>query len=242
MIGRSTFVLGALALLASVQPLHAPQAFGGRSAPDAVAAAPHATAAGAAFRFSTLIEGKPVRWNPCAPIHYRIRTVGAPAGGVAAVNSAVARIAQATGTHWVLDGPSSATPTTGWLPQSASQTQPVLIGWTDAAHSDLLRGQARSVLGVTRTAWFGHTSAVGTVVAIRGAVIALDRTDRIPATGGESWRSVTLHELGHAMGLDHAGSSGELMYPVLGSRLRDLQAGDLAGLARLGRSQGCITL
>ncbi len=213
----------------------------GLSAPDAVSAGVTGQALSTAYRFSDVIAGKPVRWNPCAAIHYRLNVHGAPAGGLAAVRSAIARIGQVTGTHWVQDGTTSTVPTTAALPRSARERPPVVIGWTDAAHSDLLRGQPRSVLGVTRTAWFGHTTATGAVVAIRGAVIALDRTDNLPATGALSWRSVTLHELGHTMGLDHAGSA-QLMYPVLGRTLRDLQAGDLAGLRRLGRSQGCINL
>lgn len=219
------------------------RAFSGFSAPDAVAASATASVvSGSSYRFSNVIAGRPVRWNPCAAIHYRFNRVGAPAGGLSAVRSAIARIGQVTGTHWVEDGASGSIPGTSWLPRTLGPTQPILIGWTDGAHSDLLRGKPSEVLGVTRTAWFGRTSATSTVVAIRGAVIALDRTDHLPATGSMSWRSVALHELGHVMGLDHAGSSSQLMYPVLRRTLSDLQSGDLRGLAAVGRSQGCINL
>jgi len=67
-------------------------------------------------------------------------------------------------------------------------------------------------------------------------------TDRLPLTGRSSWSAVTLHELGHAMGLAHAGSSRQLMYPVLQPSLTALQSGDLTGLARVGRGEGCINL
>ena len=51
-----------------------------------------------------------------------------------------------------------------------------------------------------------------------------------------------LHELTHAMGLNHAGSSAQLMYPVLQRNLTDLQGGDLQGLSKVGRAAGCITI
>jgi predicted Zn-dependent protease len=42
-----------------------------------------------------------------------------------------------------------------------------------------------------------------------------------------------LHELGHAVGLDHAPRPGQVMDPVLTGQ-KDYQAGDLAGLRALG--------
>ena len=50
-----------------------------------------------------------------------------------------------------------------------------------------------------------------------------------------------LHELGHAMGLNHVTDPRQLMYPVIMSRSRAAYGpGDLAGLRRLGRTQGCL--
>ena len=198
---------------------------------------------GVSYRYSAVYDGKPVRWNPCTALHWRFRTVGAPTGALAVVKAAVARIASASGTTWRYDGTSTATPGTGWLPKTSNSVPPVLIGWTDAGHSDLLRGAAKNVLGMTRTSWLevddhrGHRAA-----AIRAAVIALDRTDSLPLTGRASWKAVLLHELGHAMGLAHATDGHQLMYPVLSPGLTDLQAGDLAGLVKVGRTAGCITL
>ena len=98
------------------------------------------------------------------------------------------------------------------------------------------------MLGVTRTAWFGMTRNGVSTAAIKAAVVVLDRTDRLPLTGPMSWRTVALHELTHAMGLDHAGSSRQLMYPVMQRTLTDLQTGDLAGLRRVGAAGGCVTI
>ena len=69
------------------------------------------------------------------------------------------------------------------------------------------------------------------------------RRRRPPAPDRQDlWKAVPLHELGHVMGLDHAGTSRRLMYPVLLANLTDLQAGDLTGLSRLGRSAGCVVM
>ena len=198
----------------------------------------------APYAFSSMLDGKPVRWNPCAPIRWTANTARGPVGGLAVLQTAVARVAALTGTSWQYAGPSKTVPTAGYIPRTAQAAYPpVLIGWTDAAASDLLRGQAGSVLGMTRTSWFGVQTHDGRrVAATRAAVIALDRTDRLPLRGGASWTSVALHELGHAMGLAHVSGTRQLMAPVLPRTLVDLQTGDRAGLVKLGRTAGCVTV
>ena len=50
-----------------------------------------------------------------------------------------------------------------------------------------------------------------------------------------------LHELGHAVGLNHAKQPQEVMYPVISdSTANHYNAGDLTGLRLVGRSAGCI--
>lgn len=237
---RLLVTFAALALVVGLAPQHSSPARH-LSGLDAVTVATSTSSGGAPYGFSTVLSGKPVRWNPCAIIYWQFRGPGAPQGALPVVRAAVARIALATGTTWVFKGTVASTPASSWLPDDPSARR-VLIGWTDARHSDLLRNQPGSVLGVTRTTWFGVDHGSTTVAAIRGAVVALDMTDHLPLTGPSSWYAVTLHELGHAMGLAHAGSSRELMYPVLQPGLTRLQPGDLAGLARVGRSQGCVNL
>ena len=196
-----------------------------------------------AFAFSTVLDGRPVRWDPCAPIRWTANTSQGPAGGLAVLQESVNRIAQLTGTTWTYVGPSSATAASGHLPKrSQEQYPPVLLGWTDAARSDLLAGQPRAVLGMTRTAWFGVQRADGSkVAAIRTAVVALDRTDRLPLRGRTSWKALVLHELGHVMGLAHVADRNQLMASVL-PPAADLQAGDVAGLSRLGSTRGCVVV
>jgi hypothetical protein len=240
MVRRIALVLAALALLSSGSTT--PSAQRHLSDRDALTAGATSSATGSSYTFETLLQGRPVRWDPCTAIHWQYRTTGQIVGGFTQVVKAIARISRATGTTWVYDGAVSTVPTSGWLPKTTATRPPVLIGWTTAAHSDLLRGQSPGVLGVTRTAWFGVTRAGTTTAAIRGAVVALNQTPRLPLSGAVSWYTVILHELSHAMGLGHASSARQLMYPVIQPGLRDLQAGDLAGLSRVGRGEGCISL
>jgi len=196
-----------------------------------------------AFAFSTLLGGKPVRWDPCAPIRWTANAAQGPAGGLAVLQESVDRIAQLTGTTWQYVGPSSSTPGTAYLPKrSQADYPPVLLGWTDGASSDLLAGQPRTVLGMTRTAWFGLQRADGSkVAAIRSAVVALDRTDTLPLRGATSWKALVLHELGHVMGLAHVEDRSQLMAAVLPASA-DMQPGDVAGLTRVGSGAGCVVV
>ena len=201
------------------------------------------TTASTSYAFSTMLDGKPVRFDPCAPIRWTANTSRGPAGGLDVLKAAVARVASITGTTWEYVGTTTTAPTGSYLPSRAqSSYPPVLIGWADAGTSDLLAGQASTVLGMTRTAWFGVQMPDGSkIAATRAAVIALDRTDNLPLTGANSWKTVALHEVAHAMGLGHVTDRTQLMASVLPA-VTDLQAGDQAGLQRVGRAAGCVTV
>ena len=57
--------------------------------------------------------------------------------------------------------------------------------------------------------------------------------------GEETARAIVLHELGHLVGLTHVDDPDQLMYPEARGEVADFAAGDLTGLAALGRG-ACV--
>ena len=216
----------------------APRAIEPAPAPVAPPPAPAPAPASTSFAFASMDQGQPVRWNPCAALEWVFSATGAPAGGLDLARAAVANLAAATGIPFTYAGTTTAVPSRAWTTTRGAGPA-LIVGWTTGASSDLLSGVAPGVAGVTRWTWWGVPKADGGYTAVLSrAAIALDSTDRLPMTGSISWRGVLKHELGHAAGLGHVNDTTQLMNPVL--TREDFAAGDLAGLARLGRPAGCL--
>jgi predicted Zn-dependent protease len=95
----------------------------------------------------------------------------------------------------------------------------MLSGWTDS------KGRWQAAVG-------------------RGFVVINERHNNFYQDGfgsGLTRGALLLHEIGHALGLDHVGSTNELMYPSILRRARsNYKAGDTVGLHKVGKRQGCI--
>jgi Matrixin len=221
---RRLLALGAIALAAvttACGPIHS-RATVGNSADYAI----------------NVYSGWVQRWNPCTPgIHYRVNTDMAP-GQLGRVFSAVTSVSDATGLRFIYDG------STSYVPQQGSWDQPAELVIAFANHN----GSAGGSTYLSGANQLGEGGFQSTYMTSNGSITSYEITKGyavIDATAfnysSDKVRNDTLlHELGHAVGLNHAHYTSEIMYPVISNFSPDgYTAGDLAGLAKVGASQGC---
>jgi hypothetical protein len=193
------------------------------------------------YRFLAFANGKPVRWNPCQPIHYVLNLSEAPDGSLQDVQEAIRRVTADTGITFAFDGSTQEIPQpdrSPYLPNLYGERwAPVVIAWAYQSETDIPFQQGENqYAAVSRPL----APPDGMAQFVSGWVV-VNAADRNPP----GWDSpadqgpTVLHELGHIMGLDHVASKYELMEPS-GGYMTDYGPGDLAGLERLGRDQGCL--
>ena len=250
--GRSRFTSVAAVLLAMLVAVGVPISLSGSNA----------GAAGAAYNVHSWTDPKGnhhrVRWNPCQTITYAVnaRLSGhsnrARSKAIADVKSAFSRAGKRTGLNFSYAGQTRELPKNGansWA--TRQKAAEIVVAWVDQSRarfrSDLLsrqgNGYASGVGGWMLRGWQnseGHwRAAVG-----RGFVVINSGDNRRYESGfgsGVTRGALLLHELGHALGLGHVGTTGELMYPTMLNRQHsNYKDGDSRGLVKVGRRQGCI--
>jgi hypothetical protein len=204
------------------------------AAPKAAPAAPNLDPSHAASYalMSEVVAGEPLRWEPCSTVHWSFNPENAPAGGLAVVQSAVNRVAAVTGLRFTYDGAATSVPTTAYLEAQtgAASFQPLLIGWSTPAASSLLANQPSTLVGMDQTIWARGANGATRIVS---GVVALNAQVTAPTSGGNSWYTFVLHELGHAVGLGHTADATQIMGATIPPAATDYGSGDLAGLASL---------
>jgi len=190
------------------------------------------TAAGKApsYAFESVnSRGEPARWNTCATIPVVVDTVGAPAGVIADLRTALALVNAATGLRLTITATANRSLTAY---DSDNPTTPVLVGFANGLSG--VFGDA-GVAGLTSTGVMPGTNVIS------GATVAFN-TDLLGTfgpglTGDDPRVPMFAHEFAHLAGLDHVKDPTQLMYPYSGGA-RLFGAGDLAGLRRLA-TPGC---
>jgi hypothetical protein len=179
------------------------------------------------------------RWNPCAPVHYRVNDALNPSA-LASVKTAVASLSKATGITFVFDG------TTTYVPNQNQWNQPASLVISFAKHtgqaggSNLLAGGNQLGEGGFESQYSTVNGKVTSYKIVKGYAV-IDSAAYNAATVNVRTHTL-LHELGHAVGLNHAHFTGEIMYPSISNGGPGAySSGDLAGLAKVGRPSGCLS-
>jgi len=180
---------------------------------------------------------RPVRFNPCEPIHYVVNSALAPAGVVDDLREAIRRVEAASGLTFVDDGPTderAAVNRTLSQQRYGNRWAPVLVVWD---HGERFRMAPTNPAG-------GQSVPVDDVYVSGILIVNVDAVQPERGFGsGNTWGRVFLHELGHIVGLGHVARSDQIMFSELGAQRgpAEFHAGDLAGLRLIGREAGCIT-
>lgn len=193
--------------------------------------APTVGGAGGPFKFSMTQRGgnRPVGWNPCEPIRFRINPAGAPEGGTELIERAIDRASDATGLAFEHQGVTDERPFTSRLVPIGTD-RPVVIGWGTAQEFPDLAGDVAGIGGGA-----AEQGALGRAYLVTGSV-ALDTsafTSEAIAANPGGMEAIVLHEIAHVIGLGHVSDPAELMAPSNSGQL-DFGPGDREGLARLG--------
>lgn len=192
---------------------------------------------GGAHAFEYLADdGSPVRHDPCRPLHYVVRTEGMPAAVLVEIRDAVARVEDATGLLFEEDGATREGPTSDrpaiQPDRYGHRWSPLLITWAGADEVPQLDSDIAGLGGSTKVTVDGEPRLVTGSVTLNEDV--LDRWLYLP-DGQDYIETVTVHELGHALGLDHVDDPTQVMYPEGSLDVRELGDGDREGLALAGR-------
>ena len=184
-------------------------------------------------------QGRPARWDPCAPIRYVVNPGWIPHAGRRDLAEALRRITAASGLQFLDDGDTDEMPSANrkaYQPERYGERwSPLLIGWVPAGSTDL--GLGNGVQGVSMAVAVPGEDAPSLV----SGQVALDASRRL-ASGfgpGTTDGEVLLHELAHAIGLGHVLDPTQVMYPQATNSESEFGAGDRAGLAALGAPAGC---
>ena len=192
------------------------------------------------------------RWNPCKPIYWRVNPRWAPKGAVADLTGAFARVQSATGLTFVYKGTTTLVPGTAAY-DKANTDGYITVAWAPDGSTRLIPKAPRGYygpMGVGGGSVSSYTRANGKQYTTIDQGYVLLSTSFPTLAGGfgvgnrYGWQGtrgmLDMHELGHAVGLDHARGTTQVMYPAAQHMLANWGAGDLAGLRLVGTAAGCV--
>lgn len=158
----------------------------------------------------------PVHWLACKPIEYRVNTAHMPKRMIPVVQSVFRSIQHQTGARFRYAGHT----THGFSSSKHAGTPTIYLAFTDRTH---VAGQDFSwpgQIGVGGPAAAWYLTSKGTrFESITYGRVLLSTKFRGPRTGGgASWRSLIMHEVGHALNLEHRAPATDVMHASLTDR------------------------
>lgn len=180
----------------------------------------------------------PVTFSPCRPINVVVNYAEAPPGAYGLLQEAMARVSEASGLVFTLEGETTEPPRDGRgnrdVARYGNRWSPVLVAWTDPSVIPELKGKIAGIGGPVggRSSIPGNHEWVSGIVYLDGPDIAT--VLRRPNKGRAQARAIVMHELAHLVGLTHVEARTELMNARNDSGMLDFGDGDREGLRQLG--------
>ncbi len=194
------------------------------------------------YAFIASFDGHPYRWNPCTPIHYVVNFRNAPPGALEDVKVVAARVKAVTGIDLIYDGPTDEPPSPdrdAYEPDRYGERwAPVLIAWVSVLPGDDSQWSRPGLQFAGLSTPLPALRSTG--VYVSGWIVI--NAEQIGPSGfdfPDDEGPVLQHEFGHVIGLGHTSEWGELMNSG-GGGMTDWGPGDLEGLTKLGRDEGCL--
>jgi hypothetical protein len=180
-------------------------------------------------------------FNPCKTVTYGINSSRATPDAATVstgIHNTIALVAQATGIRFEFVGETSAMPYDG----KVRRRDPELVfGFTTDAETTLDLGPSVAARGGSdKSRWARNARGKRIAESLSGGVV-YDLTDTATLTAAQ-FQGLTMHEVGHAMGLAHASDPYQFMTPGEPAYVLPHQygAGDLTGFSKLGLESGCL--
>ncbi len=178
------------------------------------------------------------RHDPCFSHTYKVRRKHLPKGALKDIRKAMKMVSRASGMKFRYAGKTNNVPLT---PEGQGLKQygdaSVLIGWVTPKEYPPIK----TVAGAGGAMWVGaDQNGLGLATEGHAAFNTDRRTGVTKGFGrGNTRGELLLHEVGHALGLDHVNKRGQVMKPNFDLKNDRYGRGDLAGFKKVGAAAGC---